>query len=389
MISHVAERAVESALASGNALLKFLSPNDVGLTASHQEGFYLPIGAHRMYTPHPPANGVNNEEEVEVLWQDGTVTKSRIKWYGKGTRHEYRLTRFGKEFPFHNADVVGDLWVLVPKDHWHFEAFLLDRDEDIQELLAALGVEPFARWGVYQEGAPQFENETVCLERLFRKFVDPLLTFPTGDAFSAATREFVNQCDRKMRSAAPDYTLLRWMEAEYALFRMAERQICQPDIARTFEDVDAFLETAARIMNRRKARAGRSLENHVDHVLTAAGIPHQMRQQLDGKPDVIIPNAAAYLDESYPVEKLRVIGIKTTCKDRWRQVLNEAKRVPRKHILTMQPGISANQLTEMNEAGVTLIVPEKLHKDYPDHPIRLLTLDEFITDTRALLTTPD
>lgn len=387
MISHVAERAIESALASGNALLKFLSPNDVGLTGTHQEGFYLPIGAWKMYTPHAPTKDVNAEEEVEILWHDGTITKSRIKWYGKGTRHEYRLTRFGKDFPFHNADVVGDLWILVPQDHFHFQAFLLDRDDDIDEVLAALGVEPFERWGVYQEGAPQIETEGQCLERLFRKFVDPLTTFPTGDEFSAATREFVNQCVKKIKAAPKDYALLRWMEAEYALFRMAERQICQPDVARAFKDIDDFLETAARIMNRRKARAGRSLENHVHHVLTDANIPHQMRQQLDGKPDVIIPSAAAYLDSSYPVEKLRVIGVKTTCKDRWRQVLNEAKRVPDKHILTMQPGISANQLTEMQEAGITLVVPHKLHKDYPDHPIKLLTIEDFIADTRALLAT--
>lgn len=383
MASHVAERAVESALASGNALLKFLSPNDVGITSAHQEGFYLPKGAWETYTRHPPEKGVNAEEEVEILWYDGSRTMSRIKWYGKDTRSEYRLTRFGKGSPHHNADVVGDLWILVPKDRWHFESFLLDRDDDIADVLAALGVEPFDRWGIYREGA-QPENESVCLERLFRQFVDPLAAFPTGDEFSAAAREFVSRCAKRLKTAPADEALMRWMEAEYQLFRMAERQICRGEIAHAFGEIDEFLETAARIMNRRKARAGRSLENHVDHVLTVAGIAHEMRPQLDGRPDVIIPSAAAYRDPDYPVARLCAIGVKTTCKDRWRQVLNEARRVERKHILTMQPGISGNQLTEMNDAGVTLIVPQKLQKDYPAHPIRMLTIEQFIAEARTL-----
>jgi hypothetical protein len=118
-------------------------------------------------------------------------------------------------------------------------------------------------------------------------------------------------------------------------------------------------------------------------VLTSAGIPHDMRPDLDGRPDVVIPGRAEYLDRSYPVEKLCVIGVKTTCKDRWRQVLNEAKRVPTKHILTMQPGISTNQLAEMAAAGVTLIVPTKLQKEYPrDRPITMLTIEQFVEDVR-------
>jgi hypothetical protein len=51
--------------------------------------------------------------------------------------------------------------------------------------------------------------------------------------------------------------------------------------------------------------------------------------------------------------------------DRWRQVLHEARRVPNKHILTIQTAISSGQLREMKEAGVTLVVPEKLQNGYP------------------------
>ena len=63
------------------------------------------------------------------------------------------------------------------------------------------------------------------------------------------------------------------MEREYGLFKFVERRLCQADILRAFTEVDDFLNTAARIMNRRKSRAGRSLENHVASVPDKQNIP--------------------------------------------------------------------------------------------------------------------
>ncbi len=133
-------------------------------------------------------------------------------------------------------------------------------------------------------------------------------------------------------------------------------------------------------MNRRKSRAGRALENHVEQALIDARVPHKMRPNIDGKPDVVIPNEEAYHNKDYPLDKLFIVGVKTTCKDRWRQVLNEGKRVSEKYILTIQPGISTNQLNEMHEAKVTLVVPKQLHEDYPEERnITLLTIEEFVS----------
>jgi hypothetical protein len=138
--------------------------------------------------------------------------------------------------------------------------------------------------------------------------------------------------------------------------------------------------------NRRKSRAGRSLENHVEFLLTRAGIPHTMRPAIDGEPDVIIPSARAYYDPAYPQDRLFVLGIKTTCKDRWRQVLNEGRRKREKYIVTLQAGISTAQLDEMQQAGIGLIVPRNLHESYPeDRRARLLTVSAFIDQVRAAL----
>lgn len=379
--------AIENATRYGNALLKFISPNDVGLTGGHQCGFYLPISVHEMFTPHPPVRGENQKHWITVEWQDDITTESVITWYGVGTRREYRLTRFGRDFPYLVHDMVGDLLVLIRKNETEFLAYFLDLEEDINELQAALGVEVTESWGVYRDGVPFIiETEDECVDRHFRRFAEMLTDFPTGNEFSAESRRALQDCLRNFDRLTFDDALMATMDAEYRLFKLAERQICNNDIVRVFRDVDDFLQTASSILNRRKSRAGRSLENHVEQVLINAGIPHKMRPRIDGKPDVVIPSEDAYRDPTYPEDKLLIVGIKTTCKDRWRQVLNEGKRVPKKHILTIQQGISPNQLDEMYRSNVTLIVPQRLHKDYPkERDITLLNVEEFVSTVRQKL----
>lgn len=379
-------RAIETAINYGNALLKYISPNDAGLTRTHQCGFYLPKAVYQMFTPYPPVKGENSKHEVTIEWQDDIVTDSVVTWYGKRTRSEYRLTRFGRGFPFLVDDTVGDLLVLIPKSDTEFAAYILDLEEDIEEIQAALGVEVVESWAIYQDGVAQTETEDECVDRYFRHFAAALTEFPEGRVFSERARQALRECMQRFASWSADEALTASMDAEYQLFRLAERQICQAEIVRPKRDVDDFLRTASSIMNRRKTRAGRSLENHVEYLLREARIPHEMRPKIDGRPDIIIPSRRAYYDASYPVDRLFVVGVKKTCKDRWRQVLNEGRRVPEKHIVTTQPSISGNQLEEMHNARVTLVVPKKLHKDYPrERRITLLNLEQFISTVRERL----
>lgn len=396
MASAMCEAAVADANSHGKAVLKFISANDVGLTGGHQAGYYLPRvrGSWKLFTTMPPERGTNTEHPVKVLWQDGRETDSRVKWYGKGTRSEYRLTRFGRDFPFLMEECVGDLLVLVPASMEEFHAYVLDLPEDIDEVQAALGTEVIGRVGIYLADAAteqalleQPEGEDLCLERKFRTFVEGLRDWITTAELSDAARATALECIERLARATADQKLLVFLTVEFRLFKLTERKLCAEDICRVFEDVDDFVETANSILNRRKARAGKSLEHHVDYLLSEAGIPHAVQPRgIKGKPDIVIPSEADYNNEQYPADKLIVLGVKRTCKDRWRQVLKEAPRVERKHILTIQAGISPAQLREMRDSGVSLIVPRELHSQYPrDTGIQLLTLEEFITEARTRL----
>ena len=387
--SAFAEAAIDAAKAHGRAVLKFISPNDVGDTGSHQCGYLLPKHAWQAFTSIPPEKilgDTNPKEDVSVIWQDGRKTGSVITWYGRKTRSEYRLTRFGREFPYLTKDSIGSLLILVPYQEKCFLAFVLDTDADFESIESALGVSFLKGWALFDAAIPSAEEtEDDCLKRHFSELIAAHARFPTALTISGAVQAAIEGCIKNIHSASPDHQLVLLMQLEYELFRMLERKICQAEITRLFKDVDDFIRTASSIMNRRKSRAGKSLENHVAFLLSKSGIPFESQPPIDGEPDIVVPSSLAYLDPDFPVEKLIVMGLKTTCKDRWRQVLNEGKRVPKKHLLTMQQGISDNQLKQMRAANVSLVVPKNIHNEYPPlHRPFLLSVEQFIRHAKQI-----
>ena len=101
------------------------------------------------------------------------------------------------------------------------------------------------------------------------------------------------------------------------------------------------------------------------------------------KPDFLFPGIEEYHDFEFPADDLTFLGAKTTCKDRWRQVLTEANRIDYKYLFTLQPSISANQLQEMKDERLTLVVPESNLSTF-DKKYRgdLLSLKQFVEIVR-------
>jgi hypothetical protein len=112
---------------------------------------------------------------------------------------------------------------------------------------------------------------------------------------------------------------------------------------------------------------------------------HSPKSEAGKAPDFLFPSEAAYRNASFPESGLRMLAVKTTCRDRWRQVLNEANRISTKHLLTLQEGISEGQFREMTEARIQLVVPKPLIKKFPEKVrSHLVTLESFIAEIRRL-----
>lgn len=184
-----------------------------------------------------------------------------------------------------------------------------------------------------------------------------------------------------------DDLILKWIDMEYRIFRIIERARYEHILAKPFGSLDEMIQTSLTILNRRKSRAGYSLELHLCYIFDFLGLPYSFQEPTEGtsRPDFLFPGMQEYSQSGYPSGSLRFLGVKTTCKDRWRQILSEAERVPRKHLFTLQQGISSNQLEEMQRSGVVLVVPEPYRNSFPEKFRKsILSLREFLDELDRL-----
>jgi type II restriction enzyme len=189
------------------------------------------------------------------------------------------------------------------------------------------------------------------------------------------------QVSEKGIIANPDEILLNWLNAEFDLFKTFENDRYSARIKTPFLSVEELINFANTILNRRKSRAGKSLEHHLSEIFSKVDLKfeEQVVTEENKRPDFIFPGAMSYHDNGFDASGLIFLAAKTTCKDRWRQVLNEADRIPEKHLFTLQQGISTNQLAEMYKYNVRLIVPKPYLSCFPENfRERILTLDRFV-----------
>lgn len=204
--------------------------------------------------------------------------------------------------------------------------------------------------------------------------------FPKTSLFSAFARETVRKQFDPI--SQPDLALEEWMKQEERLFRTLEREIVEKEIKKGFETVDSFVSFSLSVQNRRKSRVGHALENHLEAIFKASGIRYQrgVKTENNAKPDFLFPSIAEYRDLNVGSPPLRMLAAKSTCKDRWRQVLAEAKRIPEKHLFTLEMAISENQTDEMIAHRVQLVVPPSIANTYsPKQQIQLINLQQFIS----------
>jgi len=225
----------------------------------------------------------------------------------------------------------------------------------------------FAARFILDEIGIEFEEpEADKLDSIIEKFGT---TFPKTAEFSDLARLTLPEVRAE---DDPDAALIAWLDHEEALFRRLERRVVSSRIEAGFmdadgTDVDGFISFSLSVQNRRKSRMGHSLENHLAAVLRAHGIRHVRGAvtEHNHKPDFLFPDLPTY--QAAPPEgdaRLTMLGAKSSCKDRWRQVLAEAEKISRKHLLTLEPGISEPQTSQMEASSLQLVVPLPVQESY-------------------------
>lgn len=365
---------------------KYLSSNDTGETGTHQEGIYIAKASYKIIFDEEGIKGENKTTSTNIKWQNDSsfMTDSRFKYYGCGTRNEYRITKFGRGFPFLKSEYTGSLFILFKMPSNEYKGYIIENDDDIDSFLDFYGISPTETNSIL----PLLNEETE--EEKFKNYIKNLtVQFPLTKEISEKSRELVGFTPEEIKSSS-DKALKSWLEMEYKLFKAIERDRYSEFLNRGFDNLEELVSVSNTILNRRKSRAGKSLENHLAEIFRSFDFDFEEQAKTEGrkKPDFIFPSEAAYNELDDGDSKLIFLGAKTTCKDRWRQILNEANKIPLKHLFTLQEGISHNQLGEMKEENVKLVVlsnktrnsfSKVYWKDKTYQESTIVTLTEFIS----------
>jgi hypothetical protein len=386
--------------------IKTLSAVEADPSKSHQHEIN---GAQPLMTLFGTATDKHRYEALFIYLSDNddepVVAKSTLTWYDARAKHPTR-SEHRAYFPTNEVSRLaaeGDLIVVAKRPdnsllvviaqggstiasqvQWLFGVPLQNKGFSVREeleteqdriqfasafILEQLGIEP--------DNPVAAEN---YLDTMLARFDGKL---PATSLFSAYARETVPDLDPV---ADPDAALLGWMEREEILFRTMEKHLLGDRLQKGFaDDVDGFLAFSLAVQNRRKSRSGHALENHLEVIFGANQIRYERGAPTEGKakPDFLFPGSKEYKDAGFDASLLTMLGAKTTCKDRWRQVLAEAKRIDSKHLLTLEAAISTHQTDQMREHSLRLVIPRGLQQTFtsaqrPD----LLSLADFTTLVR-------
>lgn len=372
---------------------KKLSAVEADPSRSHQHEFN---GSKELKSVLGTGSGEKISFPTQFIWfggeNEGIVSNGNVTWYdarlSHATRSEYRLY-----FPTNEVmDLAqeGDsvfiarrtdntLMIIITASgttlenqlYWLFGiSKQIGFDFESQNFeIDDVEVDFTVRFILDELGIDVEEPETDRLDSLLETFGG---AFPTTRQFSLFARENLSVEVSPLED--PDRAIMEWLNFEEMLFRRLERHIVAHRLEKGFggddgADIDGFISFSLSVQNRRKSRAGFSLENHLEAVLTANKIRYDRgaKTENNSSPDFLFPGIREYNDLSFPVANLTMLGVKTSCKDRWRQVLSEAAKITHKHLLTLEPGISQNQTDEMRAQNLQLVLPAQIHETYQDN----------------------
>lgn len=376
--------------------IKRLAAVEIDPTRSHQHEFNATVdmlnflGRPSEKARYPARYLYLNDDSDEPIIEDATLTLYDAR-AAHPTRSEYRF--YFPDTQVSQMSSEGDLLLIAKRrkaDDGDTDPGLLvvvaENGSSVANQMAWLfgfsGDELFPKFSVRSELETEqdrvgfassviLESIGVEVEERAETYLDEMLTrfngrFPRTYDFSKYARGTISGLDVR---DDPDGVLLAWMEREEILFRTLERHLIAERLQTGFtgdQATEEFIRFSLSVQNRRKSRVGLALENHMEEAFTALGIRYKRTAITENKskPDFLFPGQNEYHDEAFPTALLSMLAVKSTCKDRWRQVLAEADRVDDKHLLTLETAISVNQTSEMKSKRLQLVVPRGLHNTY-------------------------
>jgi type II restriction enzyme len=370
-------------------IIKRLSGNDTGLTGGHQVGLYVPRTFLETFIPEICSKEEHNPSltfKCYVPSQDYMAPNVKAIYYNskyhpelglKKKYDEFRLTCWGgRQSPLQNHEYTGSICMIAAKrtgNDINVLCWIAENadQEDLIEYWLGKEIEPGQ---IYN--SEQLENQDKNIIKLLPK--SWFSSFPSGRQIF----DFIeSQLPQYSWEKTIDELLLKRRSLEFEVFTEVERRDVLPNVKDGFTSVDEFVKYANSVSNRRKSRTGISLELHLESIFRHKQLQFEAQAvtEQNKKPDFLFPSGSAYHNAMFPEFKLHMLASKTCCKDRWRQVINEADRIKTKHLFTLQEGVSENQLDEMSSNGIVLVVPSPIINSFPiNYRDKIMNLTGFV-----------
>jgi hypothetical protein len=369
---------------------KRLSAVEVDPERSHQHEFHAGIIRKTLGLPPERTSGrllvayFNDDEEP--LFETGSYTLTNVR-LGKPRAAEYHMYYISSVID--DAAEPGDLLVISRRVNGSDIRAVIARagsraETEILDAILARDEPVLERFQAADPPAPSADRA----ERLFATFAPaeaaadfdtyPLVqeAFRSGNlpgtrAMAEAGREIAGVGDAR---SDPDGFMDGALNAETRLFNHITEQLGRRGLNQLIERHAPFSDFQALFMSMNqaaKSRRGLSLQYHFASVLETTKIlfSPQCPTETGETADFVMPGCVRYHDPNFPAERLRMVACKSTARDRWRQVLNEASRIEQKYFLTLDPDLTPRLIAKIWAADLRLFLPQSLiSAHYPSEP---------------------
>lgn len=337
-----------------------------------------------------------SDEDNQVINDSGILT-----WYDAREKHE---TRTEYRLYYSNNSVIDaaspdDLLVIGRTSENELAVIIAPAGSTSErQVLWLFGIEEVEKSFIIRDYTTKDQNLDYARKHIVSSlgielidvttdYLDEMLNkystgFPSTGIFSKYARSTLAEV---FPVEQPDAALISWLEREESLFKTLEKYFVEQKLKDGFgtdgKDVDEFISFSLSIQNRRKSRAGLAFENQLTYLFDQHKVKYSRgkKTERNNKPDFMFPGIDYYNNQDFSVELLTMLGVKTSAKDRWRQVLSEAERIEYKHLVTLEPSISKNQTDEMKAQHLQLVIPKGLMETYSAvQQSELINLSDFL-----------
>lgn len=336
------------------------------------------------------------DDDNQVINDSGILT-----WYDAREKHE---TRTEYRLYYSNNSVIGaaspgDLLVIGRTSEEELAVIIAPAGSTSErQVLWLFGIEEVEKSFIIRDYTTKDQNLDYARKHIVSSLGIELIDITTdyldemlnkyGTGFPS-TIEFSEYARLTLANVSPveqpDAALISWLEREVSLFKTLEKYFVEQKLKKGFgpegDDVDEFISFSLSIQNRRKSRAGFAFENHLTYIFDQHKVKYSRgkKTERNNKPDFLFPGIDYYNNQDFSVELLTMLGVKTSAKERWRQVLSEAERIEYKHLVTLEPSISKNQTDEMKAQHLQLVIPKGLMETYSAvQQSELINLSDFL-----------